>query len=872
MILTRICKVILYSTLIAVVSSCGQRATAPFASLKSDDYPSPGTEFKSLLLFFNFTPGGAPASELPGGYAYTTTGDARDMIDEGATPAAIKGSDYIYNYWNRLSSGNVKVRLDTLRQSDGAPLIQTVDMPRNSAGVATPYDWGLIVDTILLDNAAQAWRQAGSFVNPSSGNRLIPSIVAVQRYNVGASTGFSGHTITALDGIKYDIGDVVHIQYDTSWDTTNPAISPGQARAFWRILIHEFGHNFLEFGDLYGPNGATGYYDLLGDYSYAGETSEVSSYFKARKGWTLPQVIEGPSIAGRNLMLAPWTTTGQSFKIVPNPTIDPEEYFYLEYRTSTGPEIWRPDGGMTESGLFVTRINEHALNDSKDGVTNSNKLHDSAFFQPVFSDFSDGGGGTWVTRKASGAVYPYTRPDGSSLASLSDTGNPSLRLVGGLPSGISITNIHLEGGFVKFRLTVDNQERIAWDMHDGDVCTGGRFLPDHATQGGQIFCVRNGAAVLLQQADNKLFVRKTFGRFIGGWNLSPGDKIQSGDLDGDGLDEILIRSPGWLGVLGWNGSVFTAKSVLGGRIGDWSLGGNDSHIINDFVGTGNSQVVFRAPNWLGLFQFNGSGWDQLGPLASSSVDSWPLNGFDVMTSGKITNLEHANLIVANSNAIGVLEWQDANRRFLVRSHQRDSLPGLANNNPAIGNPDAVYAGRFGAGSDIDSLVIRVGQRLMHAFWSAGRLRVSAEADGLIPDAPGSAAGASFDASSAVYSGRFRIDQHALIVQLTDGSLWHVEWMPNTFVAHLVSQNPFGTNWAANDLTQNVLVTDVDRYGPSRDSPVDIAPDKIDDIYVMKKGFVGILGINHLRGADGAPDTLEAYRVWTSSGSFVSATP
>src|SRR5690606_25231295 len=103
--------------------------------------------------------------------------------------------------------------------------------------------------------------------------------------------------------------------------------------------------NFLEFADLYGPQGCTGYWDLLGDNSPPGRMSEVCSAIKRRVGWlNFKQEIRGPVFRRLDLELRPYTTSGEAIKIIPDPDHNPYEYFILEFRKSTGNETWRPDG------------------------------------------------------------------------------------------------------------------------------------------------------------------------------------------------------------------------------------------------------------------------------------------------------------------------------------------------------------------------------------------------------------------------------------------------------------------------------------------------------------------------------------------------
>ncbi|HEU4443874.1 MAG TPA: hypothetical protein VFR94_04285 [Nitrososphaeraceae archaeon] len=67
----------------------------------------------------------------------------------------------------------------------------------------------------------------------------------------------------------------------------------------------------------------------------------------------------------------------------------------------------------------------------------------------------------------------------------------------------------------------------------------------------QIFCRSDRSIALLECRQAQWFVRYTQNENIDGWWLGRDDYELVGDLDGEGLDEIYIRSPRWAGVLKW---------------------------------------------------------------------------------------------------------------------------------------------------------------------------------------------------------------------------------------------------------------------------------------------------------------------------------
>ena len=233
--------------------------------------------------------------------------------------------------------------------------------------------WEDMIRKCLDEIAAEAWAASGSLVK--DGKRWIPSVVLVQKYWTHASARFGSYE-QIVDGETYLIGDRTHIRWGL--DQWSPTENPGAVgRTWWSTLNHEYAHNFLEFGDLYGPQGCTGYRDLLGDNSPPGRMSEVSSIFKHQVGWLdFKGVIEGPTVASSRLSLQPYTSTGEAYKVVPDRAHTPHEYFLLEFRGSLGNEVWRPDGGLPESGLLITHINERL------GVAGTWLLREAPFFIP----------------------------------------------------------------------------------------------------------------------------------------------------------------------------------------------------------------------------------------------------------------------------------------------------------------------------------------------------------------------------------------------------------------------------------------------------------------------------------------------------------
>ena len=327
-------------------------------ALETRDGPSP--QWNSVALFFNL-----PSQQRPPDYSQTTEEDVLNWLDQGIDPADPTISQFMQNYWHTLSQGHLCFGIETPRAVGGAPLVPTISSPN-----ANPDDWGGIIRACVDANAEAIWRAAGQL--QEDGARRIPSLVLVQHYRTHASAG--GGFERSVDGYTYVVDVVTHVQFSLRF-VALPGVPGHRVREFWGILCHEYGHNFVRFGDLYGPEGCTGYWDLLGDNSPPGRMSEVCSRLKQAVGWIeFTSVISGPRYPARQMSLGPYTTTGEAFKVVPDPDHNPNEYFLLEYRKSTGDELWRPDRGLQEEGLLIIHINERL------GLSGLWLLRDAPFF------------------------------------------------------------------------------------------------------------------------------------------------------------------------------------------------------------------------------------------------------------------------------------------------------------------------------------------------------------------------------------------------------------------------------------------------------------------------------------------------------------
>lgn len=663
-------------------------------NLASHVYPTSDTNWNTVALFFNL-----PFGTRPSGYKHTSQADALEFLDEGSNPAEITISDFIKNYWKTISYNNIAPGVNTPRElGSNDPIVPEISI--GSAWGGDPYDWVGIINTCIDLNAEAIWIAAGGLIEGSK--RWIPSVFLIQNYPVQASAFFAGYTRT-VGGKDYLIGDVTHIPYKldfTDFEDT-PQSPDNYGRQIWGTLCHEFGHNFLEYWDFYGPTGCTGYWDLLGDNSPPGRMSEVSSFCKERIGWiTFKQVIEGPSYPLTTIELLPYTTSGEAIKVIPDPVYNPYEYFLLEYRKSTGSELWRPDGGLKEEGLLITHINERL------GVPHSWLMREAPFFDVEYADYSDNGTTLWTGHtKLKGALYPQSdRKDAFTPFTL-----PSSNFYGGRSSGLYITDIETTTNTCRFKLKIEGDPKVGWRSSNKDRCVAGYFTPQSHETGQELFMRNDKDVALMVYREGQWLVEQVQHNWIGSWHLGEKDYEIVGDFDGDGLDEIYIRSPTWLGMIEWDAdsNEFVSKDVRN-LIAVWAgvilrfglLNGvimifeeiNDAssskhrEFVADVDGDGKDEIIVCGSNYLGFIDYTTK--LVLKDIALNWIGEWHLGKDDKRYRGRFSQENCDDILLRSNEYIGLVSWNG--HGFILRSIQNDRISSwdlTGNDKHAVGDFD-----------------------------------------------------------------------------------------------------------------------------------------------------------------------------------------
>jgi len=105
---------------------------------------------------------------------------------------------------------------------------------------------------------------------------------------------------------------------------------------------------------------------------------------------------------------------------------------------------------------------------------------------------------------------------------------------------------------------------------------------------------------------------KPNGTRFGGWLLNTADNVfgEIADFDGDGHDEIFVKSPWGIGILKLSGSTLTAPMMKpnGTRFGGWLLNTRDNSFgpAADYDGDGRAEILVTSPWGIGILKQSGA--------------------------------------------------------------------------------------------------------------------------------------------------------------------------------------------------------------------------------------------------------------------------
>ena len=610
--------------------------------------------WNAVALFFNLA-----AADQPASYAHTTADHVRDWIDDDGTPCATGISRFIAGYWYLLSKGQFACGMAVPRDGE-APVVADVALDDGQDAAS----WTAIIRAIVTQHAEAVWDAA---LRPTvDGKRWIPSVVLVQHYSTQATAHFSGWEQTVA-GHTYLIGDVTHVPYDQLTEVVDDDGSV-LGREGWSLICHEQAHNFLEQDDLYGPSGATGYWDMLGDDRGPGRMPEVCSVFKQAVGWLeFQHVIEGPFVAEQRCTLRPYTTSLDAIKIVPDPHHTPDEFFALEYRKQTGGEPWRPDRHLgDEAGLliwhFKTRMGLGEIPWT---------LREAPYMDVEAADFRDQGTTLRLWNgDVAGVLYPHAGNDGFTPFS-----QPNSDLYGERGSGLSITDIRIGAGGeeLSFRVAIHGVHTVGWFTNARARYLTGRFTTDAATRGRELFAYddRSAALLLPRQAQWVVALRQVGS--LGAWALAPDQRSFVADLDGDGLDEVFLRTDTRGTVLKWRVNGFTP---LDSHLSTWWVDGDSSEQRIRLLPDGRDAIVSHKGDSIALIEYADGQLVTFAQAQGSIGPHWTIGPDDVLHVGRFTRPDRDEILIVNGDALGIFRWDEDAASLAEVLVQRGTVDGL----------------------------------------------------------------------------------------------------------------------------------------------------------------------------------------------------
>lgn len=813
-------------------------------------------QWNSVHLFYNFASG----VTLPGDYATTTVQDIRDWMDEGANPCNPTIKEFAYDYWNALSYGNLRFSIEVPRNASGVPLLPTITPP---AGNTT--DWPKIAETIIKANPVAVWQAGGSIIR--DGKRFIPSVALVHKYNGHAWAWFGSWLTFTSGGNTYEVGDFTHINLDLTQQTLP---NGSKVRPAWaHPLFHEYAHNFIQEGDLYGPGGCTGYWDILGDYLAPGLMPESCSIFKAKLGWIrFKEIINGPVVTTRALSLRPYTSSGDAYKIVPDPVNNPYEYFVLEYRKSTGTAAHIPDGGLVGEGLLITHINERLNFGAKPWM-----LREAPFYDPEYADYSDFGGAMWhgIAQKDQFKVlYPTT-----SNNSFTPTSRPNSHFYGDRTSGLSITNIRLSGGNCLFDLSINAASQRGWSTSVADRGLAGRFSTASTAIGQEIFMRNDRSIALLRHEGGQVFVRSRQDGWIDGWNLGSDNREIVGDFDGDGKDEIFVRSPEWAGLFKYYTDRFRCDAIKYDWIDGWNLGSDNWELTADLDGDGKDEIYIRSPRWAGVIGYN-RGQFQLRHIVNEWIDQWHLGPDNKEYIGRFTQNQRDEILIKSPEWLGLLYWDTATSKLRLKSIQNDWIDGWN-----LGPADQIYVADLD-GDGLSEIYIRSATWAGVLKWQTNRFKVLWMVENFIPQINNVAdLRLQLTGSDSSYPGRFFPNKDG-IVHRRDNQLALLVWENNRMNVRFQLGPWYSGYGGGNNLLSNgdkVVLGDFHKIGTEgyayQDAshsvqPYDHITNNLTDLFIHSAAGTGMICLNYVPTNFGDPNWpgSEFGVTWAQSGFIV----
>ncbi len=213
-----------------------------------------------------------------------------------------------------------------------------------------------------------------------------------------------------------------------------------------------------------------------------------------------------------------------------------------------------------------------------------------------------------------------------------------------------------------------------------------------------------------------------------GWNLGSSDQQLVADMDGDGRDEIVLRSPEWLGVVAYNGTKFVCVTLSYDWImnadssAGWNLGSGDRHLTGDVDGDGADEVVIRSDEWMGVISLTG-GKLVLDHISHDWIHSgdgtggWNMGAADRYWLADLNNDGRKEIVLRSAEWVGRIAYEGG--KLVAKHLSYDwvlSSDGTAGWNLSFTDEHLIYPGK---GSADLLLVLNQNSRYVGALSSTG---------------------------------------------------------------------------------------------------------------------------------------------------------
>ncbi len=176
------------------------------------------------------------------------------------------------------------------------------------------------------------------------------------------------------------------------------------------------------------------------------------------------------------------------------------------------------------------------------------------------------------------------------------------------------------------------------------------------------------------------------GRFGGAWKYQHTDQILgAGDMVGDKSAEFIIKSETHLGIIGMEDGKFKSHGIVsfGNTFGTngWRVKATDEIVgTGDFDGDGKSEFLIKSNSHLGLVEYNESGFKTLSvrQMGNRLVGGgWVLSPEDeIIGLGNFDNNRNMDFIIKSNSHIGIIGYNSVTGEFKsLGARQLSSIPG-----------------------------------------------------------------------------------------------------------------------------------------------------------------------------------------------------